>query len=158
MTNDKFQMTKEIRNPNDKGNGRRPPCWDFVFCHSFDIGHLSFVIVQSLLTSGRYKFMNDLKFAFRDLLRNSGFAAVVALTVALGNEVRVLDCGGKRSATPLSHAKARGQRGRFLWAPRIPKAVSPLRSATAVQDAAAPPDACQPLTTDHGQRTTDNEP
>jgi hypothetical protein len=46
---------------------------------------------------------------------------------------RVLDCGGKRSATPLSHARGLALvRTIFVR----PKAVSPLRSATAVQDLA----------------------
>ena len=43
---------------------------------------------------------------------------------------RILDCGGKRSATPLSHAC----RLPVLWpTPALPKAPSPLRSAGAVQ-------------------------
>src|SRR5213075_169727 len=98
MTNDKFQMTKEIRNPNDEGNSKlgsapasgalfgalaetpslrsgllcdsrgrksqRPrrarspraaPCSDFWPCHSLDIRHSDFVIVESLLTSAPAK-------------------------------------------------------------------------------------------------------
>src|SRR6185369_328707 len=33
---------------------------------------------------GSYKFMNDLKFAFRQLLKNPGFTSVTVLTLALG--------------------------------------------------------------------------
>jgi lysophospholipase L1-like esterase len=48
------------------------------------------------------------------------------------SKARVLDCGGKRSATPLSHERgASAARLAFL---RL-KALSPLRSASAVQDA-----------------------
>jgi hypothetical protein len=46
----------------------------------------------------------------------------------------VMDCGGKRSATPLSHARRFSVIRKF---PVRPKAVSPLRSATALQDAGA---------------------
>ena len=46
---------------------------------------------------------------------------------------RVLDCGGKRSATPLSHARRRGITGKPSARPKAP---SPLRSADAVQNLA----------------------
>jgi hypothetical protein len=42
-----------------------------------------------------------------------------------------LDCGGKRSATPLSHARHWFDLSEHLVRP---KAVSPLRSATALQE------------------------
>src|SRR5947199_570754 len=34
--------------------------------------------------AGCYQFMNDLKFAFRQMLKNPGFTAVAVLTLALG--------------------------------------------------------------------------
>jgi len=37
MTNDEFQMTKEIRNPNVEGNGRPAPCWGFELLSDFVI-------------------------------------------------------------------------------------------------------------------------
>jgi len=48
MTNDEFQMTKEIRNPNDEGRTCGPVSNGLAFglCHSFDIRHSDFVIVQ----------------------------------------------------------------------------------------------------------------
>jgi len=53
MTNDEFQMTKEIRNPNDEDGTRGPVRTGLAFelRHSFDIRHSDFVIAQSLLTS-----------------------------------------------------------------------------------------------------------
>ena len=51
----------------------------------------------------------------------------------LRSRASVLDCGGKRSATPLSHG--RGAANFFTRSVRS-KAVSPLRSATALQDLA----------------------
>ena len=53
MTNDECPMTKEIRNPNDEGKtcARAGTGSTFGLCHSFDIRHSDFVIVQSLLTS-----------------------------------------------------------------------------------------------------------
>ena len=49
MTKDEFQMTKEIRNPNDEG---KVSCWagtgsTFAIGHSLDIRHSDFVIIQS---------------------------------------------------------------------------------------------------------------
>jgi len=53
MTNDEFQMTKEIRNPNSQRGTLTPDVIipSFELRHSFDIRHSDFVIVQSLLTS-----------------------------------------------------------------------------------------------------------
>ncbi|MGA9778302.1 MAG: hypothetical protein WBS33_08530 [Verrucomicrobiia bacterium] len=55
------------------------------------------------------------------------------------NRREVLDCGGKRSATPLSAARVSIAAG----AVRRGKAVSSLRSATALQDAGAISDHAQ---------------
>jgi hypothetical protein len=55
-------------------------------------------------------------------LRRYAWSAKLPLSKLVGD---ILDCGGKRSATPLSDAPAE-------------KAVSPLRSATALQDSALP--------------------
>jgi hypothetical protein len=85
--------------------------------------------------------MNDLRYAFRQLLKNPGLTAVEVLSLASGNGARVLDCGGNPAgagATPLSRARRSLKGWRFFGAPRHSKAVSPLRSATALQDAAAP--------------------
>jgi hypothetical protein len=51
MTNDEFLMTKEIRDPNDKGRklGLAETGLAFGLCHSFVIRHSDFVIVQCLL-------------------------------------------------------------------------------------------------------------
>jgi hypothetical protein len=75
MTNDEFRMTKEIRNPNDEGRtcGRTGIGSTFGLCHSFDIRHSDFVIVQ---------FMNDLRFAFRQLLKNPCFTVEAAQKLA----------------------------------------------------------------------------
>jgi hypothetical protein len=53
MTNDKFQMTKECRIPNDEGKAfcRVGTGSKFGLCHSFIIRYSDFVIVQSLLRS-----------------------------------------------------------------------------------------------------------
>ena len=58
-----------------------------------------------------------------------------AMAFCWGDELQfgILDCGGKRSTTPLSGApQAKNFSGSFVRA----KAVSPLRSATALQDLA----------------------
>ncbi len=53
MTNDKFQMTKELRNPNDEGSARARAATirTFGLRHSFDIPHSEFVIGPILRTS-----------------------------------------------------------------------------------------------------------
>ena len=53
MTNDEFQMTNQIRNPNFEAEALAPDVIirSFELRHSFDIRHSDFVIVQSLLTS-----------------------------------------------------------------------------------------------------------
>jgi len=53
MTNDKFQMTKEARNPNSKWGTLSPDAniRSFGLRHSFDIRHSDFVIIQTLLAS-----------------------------------------------------------------------------------------------------------
>ena len=53
MTNDKFQMTKEPRNPNDEGSAgaRAATIRTFGLRHSFDIRHSEFVIGPNLPTS-----------------------------------------------------------------------------------------------------------
>jgi len=53
MTNDEFQMTKEIRNPKSKRQTLAPDVIirSFELRRSFDIRHSDFVIVQRLLTS-----------------------------------------------------------------------------------------------------------
>jgi len=53
MTNDEFQMTNQIRNPNSQWGTLAPDVIirSFVLRHSFDIRHSDFVIFQSLLTS-----------------------------------------------------------------------------------------------------------
>jgi len=50
MTNDEFQMTKEIRNPNPKWGTLAPDfiIRSFELRHSFDNRHSGLVIVQSL--------------------------------------------------------------------------------------------------------------
>ena len=53
MTNDEFQMTKEILKPKSEWRTLAPDVIirSFELRHSFDIRHSDFVIVQSLLTS-----------------------------------------------------------------------------------------------------------
>jgi hypothetical protein len=53
-----------------------------------------------------------------------------AHSLVIGQRASVLDCGGKRSATPLSHA---GKTFGSMILPVRPKAPSPLRSAGALQ-------------------------
>ena len=51
MTKDEFPMTKEIRNPNSKGEAPAAGViiQSFELRHAFDIRHSDFVIFQSLL-------------------------------------------------------------------------------------------------------------
>jgi hypothetical protein len=53
MTNDEFQMTNQIRNPNSQWGTLAPDDFlrSFEPGHSFDIGHSDLVIVQVLLAS-----------------------------------------------------------------------------------------------------------
>ena len=53
MTNDEFQMTKETGNPKHEESSLHLPraIRSFELCHSFDIRHSDFGIIQSLLTS-----------------------------------------------------------------------------------------------------------
>jgi ABC-type sulfate transport system permease subunit len=53
MTNDEFQMTKQIRNPNSKWGTLAPDVIirSFEFRHSFGMRHSDFVIAECLLTS-----------------------------------------------------------------------------------------------------------
>jgi len=59
----------------------------------------------------------------------------VGIAKVVGESAHIMECGGKRSATPPSHARSVL---RFPKPLARPKAVSPLRSATAVHDVTNP--------------------
>src|SRR6266446_246115 len=71
-------MKSQIRNPKAESNERQAICSDFRLRASFGFRHCAEPHV------GCYRIMNDLKFAFRQLLKQPGFTAVAVLTLALG--------------------------------------------------------------------------